>query len=90
MRLQPSAQRRHDEGLATPGDERKTKTTLKELPQAMAAFSVDEFVRTVSKACTLVRRLEQFHGIAIRVFQLNLSSARTGFHLVAKTNTRLF
>ena len=38
----------------------------------------------------LMRRLKQFDGIAVWVFQLNLLSARTRLHVIAKVKTGLF
>src|SRR5206468_3097761 len=39
---------------------------------------------------SLVRRLEQLDGVAVRVFELNLPARRTGFHFIPKPQACLF
>jgi hypothetical protein len=37
----------------------------------------------------MASRLEQLDRVAVRIFNLNLFSARTDLHLISKTQTRL-
>ena len=45
--------------------------------------------RRTGETDRLLRWFEQLNGVAIRIFELDLSAARADFHLIAKTQFRL-